>query len=90
MNKNLQNRIYSVLNNNARTGGTAAAEEEKQNIYGIKDSQQYVTNLTNNLNDNSAINKLNTNIFGLPHQFLSTTDFRFDENNYFGFGFFNN
>ena len=90
MNKNLQNRIYSVLNNNARTGGGTAAEEEKQNIYGIKDSQQYVTNLTNNLNDNSAINKLNTNIFGLPHQFLSTTDFRFDENNYFGFGFFNN
>ena len=93
MNKNLQNRVYSILNGKARTNsnsGNKAADEEKENIYGITDPQAYVSSLNSNISDNGNIEKLNTNIFGIPYQFLDTADFRFDKNNYFGFGFFNN
>ena len=102
MNKRLQSRVYTILNNKTRDPETTpeegtddsnkstASEEQKENIYGISDPSTYIANLNSNIKDNSSLNKLNTNIFGIPHQFLESTDFRFDSNNNFGFGFFNN
>ena len=101
MNNNLQNRVYSILNRtrdtntttdttNNTAATTTAADEEKENIYGITDPQTYMNNLRNNLEENATIKSLNTNIFGIPHQFLSTADIRCDEKNRFGLGFFNN
>ena len=95
MNTNLQNRLYSLLNNNTRdnknTNNTTTTEEieQKDNIYGIKDRQTYLNNMSKIMTENASLNKLNTNIFGIPHQFLSDTDSRIDENNNFGYGFFN-
>ena len=96
MNTNLQQRLFTLLNNNARdnentdTENTTTEEtEQKDNIYGIEDRQKYVERMTKNLTENASLDKLNTNIFGIPHQFLATTDSRIDNNNNFGYGFFN-
>ena len=85
MNSNLQGRVYSMLNN-ARDNSS----EQKDNIYGVVNPSEYIKNLNANLADNANVDQLNTNIFGIPHQFLNNTDFRFDSKNNFGFGFFNN
>ena len=97
MNNNLQNRVYSILNktrdtntSNNTAATTSAADEEKENIYGITDPQTYMNNLRSNIEENATIKSLNTNIFGIPHQFLPTSDIRCDEKNRFGLGFFNN
>ena len=93
MNSRLKKRIYTLLNGNARTpenSTTGAEEGDLENIYGVEDPSKYLDNLNKNVSENMSISKLNTNIFGVPHQFLETTDIRIDKNNNFGFGFFNN
>ena len=102
MNRNLQNRVYTILHGrtprdpstddeNKDENKTEAETEEKQNIYGIENPQLYMDSLTKNISNNYSLKELTTNIFGIPYQFLPSTDFRFDsENPVFGFGFFNN
>ena len=96
MNNNLQKRVYSILNQ-ARDPATEDTTnsgggdiEEKDNIYGISDPQLYMDRLQSNLAENATLNKVNTQIFGMPYQFLPTADYRFDSNGKFGLGFFNN
>ena len=100
MNRNLQNRVYTILHGrtprdpstddeNKDENKTEAETEEKQNIYGIENPQLYMDSLTKNISNNYSLKELTTNIFGIPYQFLPSTDFRFDsENPVFGFGFF--
>lgn len=101
MNRNLQKRIYSILTNgNLKTprdpeddtSGTEgeSSTEEKENIYGIEDADSYMKSLRENLENNADLEKLNTQILGMPHQFLPDTDYRITKNNNFGYGFFNN
>ena len=88
----LKKRIYTILNGNARDKEPttdAEGDEELQNIYGVEDPTLYLENLNNNIKANMTIQSLNTRIFGIPHQFLETTDLRLDDNNNFGFCFFN-
>lgn len=88
MNKNLQNRVYNILSR-AKTNSEDGSTEEKENIYGIQDRQTYINNLTRVMQENMEIDKLNTQILGIPHQFLKETDTRIDTYNNFGYGFFN-
>ena len=99
MNNNLKKRIYSILKNprdpdtttTTTTTTTSAADEEKTNIYGISDVNQYMEKLAGQMSANTNTDKLNTQIFGMPYQFLPTADKRFDSaNERFGMGFFNN
>ena len=97
MNNNLQRRVFNILNNitprdneNNNNKNNTTEEEEKKNIYGIEDPGSYIKSLTTNLEDNYDLEKLNTQILGIPHQFLATTDHRITKNNNFGYGFFNN
>ena len=99
MNNNLKKRIYSILKNprdpdtttTTTTTTTSAADEEKTNIYGISDVNQYMEKLAGQMSANTNTDKLNTQIFGMPYQFLPTADKRFDAaNERFGMGFFNN
>jgi hypothetical protein len=90
MNKRLQERIYRVLNKDVRTPDNTTQPEETDagDIYGISDPNGYIQTLQQNLQENYTLRKLNTNILGMPHQFLETTDYRIDENCHFGYGFF--
>ena len=97
MNRNLKNRIYTVLNNgNARTPSENTNTdsnnyyEEKADIYGIKDQQKYLDKMSEMVVQNASVEQQNTNIFGIPHQFLGTTDARLTKNNNFGCDFFYN
>lgn len=92
MNSNLQKRVYSILNKtrDVSSSSTTSSEEQKENIYGIDDPSKYMQSALANTQENYSINELNTNIFGIPYQFLESADIRCDENNHFGFGFFNN
>lgn len=90
MNNNLQKRVYSILNKTRDVSTNTSDTLEEENIYGIEDPDEYMNKLNMNIRDNYSINKLNNNVFGLPYQFLETTDIRCDEHNNFGFGFFNN
>jgi hypothetical protein len=100
MNRNLQNRVYAILHGRTpkdpettdeEKKESTAETEDKENIYGITDPKMYMDKLSKNIEANYTLDKLTTNIFGMPHQFLPTTDFRFNQNNpVFGFGFFNN
>ena len=93
MNSRLKKRIYTLLNGNARTPEdtttTGTEDGDLENIYGVEDPNQYMSNLNSNISENMSISELTTRIFGMPHQFLETTDIRIDNNNRFGFGFFN-
>ena len=88
MNKNLQNRLYNILSR-AKTNSEDGSTEDKENIYGITDRQAYINSVTRMMQENVEMDKLNTQILGIPHQFLKETDTRIDSNNNFGYGFFN-
>lgn len=88
MNKNLQNRLYNILSR-AKTNSEDGSTEDKENIYGITDRQAYINSVTRMMQENVEMDKLNTQILGMPHQFLKETDTRIDSNNNFGYGFFN-
>lgn len=85
MNNNLQKRIYSILNNSRDINN----DDQEENIYGISDRQTYMRESNSNLSDNTVLSKQTNQIFGIPHQFLSTADYRIDSSS-FGHGFFNN
>lgn len=88
MNKNLQSRVYNILSRN-KTNSEDGSTEDKQNIYGITDRQAYINSVTRMMQENVEMDKLNTQILGMPHQFLKETDTRIDTYNNFGYGFFN-
>lgn len=85
MNNNLQKRIYSILNNSRDINN----DDQEENIYGISDRNTYMLESNSNLSDNTVLSKQTNQIFGIPHQFLSTADYRIDSSS-FGHGFFNN
>ena len=97
MNGNLQNRIRTVLmNNNARTnantstgdgGGSSTSTGGKEYS---QDMSSYSTSMAKMAAQQNDINSQNTKIFGLPHQFLPSTDIRIDNNNNFGYQFLTN
>jgi hypothetical protein len=101
LNNRLQQRLYTILKNpNARdpenedsssdsSSNNMSDIEEKENIYGITNPADYIKTLTKQMEENVEIDSLNTQIFGMPHQFLPSADARLDSNSNFGYGFFN-
>ena len=101
MNNNLQKRIRTVLMNNTiqprdnvidNSGGSSSSSNSSGG--GVKEYSQdmssYSTSMAQMAADQNNIERQNTKIFGLPHQFLETTDIRIDSNNNFGYQFLTN
>ena len=66
------------------SSGTSSGKSYSQ------DMSSYSTSIAEMVAAQNDIEKQNTKIFGLPHQFLESTDIRIDSNNNFGYQFLTN
>ena len=95
MSNNLKNRVTEVLRTNKiqprtpendTTSDTATISKPGYSV----DMSKYSTTIADMVSETQDIDKQNTKIFGLPHQFLETADIRVDNNNNFGYQFLTN
>lgn len=88
MDEPINGNTGATNNNNTSDDETNKEKKSIEDYYGfnpIEAQKQLMENLEkNNAGD---LDKQNTKIFGLPHQFLETADFRVDSNNNFGYCF---
>lgn len=103
MNRQLKNRIQSVLtaNNTASRLGLARTPAEEgtdtdgeinvEDYYGfdpvVEQKKLSEKNKEGGNFDSGNFETQNTRILGMPHQFLETADFRIDSSNHFGYCF---
>ena len=94
----IKQRIYTVLNNGrTRTPADNTATTTDNNSASAEDvtfdaekANQQISDIAGIVNSNGDISKVNTQIFGVPHQFLETTDGRLTGyNTGMGYEFFN-
>ena len=101
MNNNLQKRIRTVLMNNGvqsrdkvndtNNGGSDTSSSSGSGVKEYsQDMSNYSTTVAQMASEQNDIERQNTKIFGLPHQFLESTDIRIDSNNNFGYQFLTN
>ena len=95
MSNNLKNRVTEVLRTNKiqprtpendTTSDTSTISKPGYSV----DMSKYSTTIADMVSETQDIDKQNTKIFGLPHQFLETADIRVDNNNNFGYQFLTN
>lgn len=93
---NLKQRIYTVLNNgrtptDTTTGTTDNASATTEEVtFDAEKANQQLADIAGIVNSNGDITKINTQIFGMPHQFLESTDGRLSGYNVnIGYEFFN-
>lgn len=92
----IKQRIYTVLNNGRTPTGTTP-ENTTDNSASAQDvtfdaeqANQQLADIAGMVTSNGELSKVNTQIFGIPHQFLESTDGRLTgANSSLGYEFFN-